>query len=155
MKKIDALLIISLFGLDQLTKWIVVMTISLNDSITLIPTFLSFTHVRNFGASWSLFQNQIPFLIAVTIIALIFFFVWYQRLGPEYTFEKIGLMLMIGGTLGNFIDRVLLGYVVDFIDVIIFGYDFPIFNVADMALTLGVIALLIHELKGVLHAKRH
>ena len=155
MKKFDALIFITLVGLDQLTKWIVVMTMPLNDSITIIPSFLSITHARNFGASWSLFQNQIPFLIAVTLIALTIFIVWYQRLGPETTFERLGLVFMIGGTIGNFIDRVRLGYVVDFIDVFIFGYDFPIFNVADIALTLGVVALLIYELKGVLYVKRH
>jgi signal peptidase II len=155
MKKLDALLFITLVGLDQLTKWIVVMTMPLNDSITLIPSFLSLTHARNFGASWSLFQNQMPFLIGVTLVALTIFIIWYVRLKPDFTLERLGLVLMIGGTIGNFIDRVTLGYVVDFIDVLIFGYDFPIFNVADIALTCGVIALLIYELKGVLDVKRH
>lgn len=154
MKKIDALLFIALIGLDQLTKWLVVATMPLSSSISLIPNLLAFTHARNFGASWGLFQNQVPMLIGVTIVALVFMGNWYRKLTDGFSFERLGLVLMLAGTLGNFIDRVFLGYVVDFIDMIFFGYDFPIFNVADMALTFGVIALIYHEIRGITHVKR-
>lgn len=154
MKKIDALLFIALIGLDQLTKWLVVATMPLSSSIPLIPNLLAFTHARNFGASWSLFQNQVPMLIGVTLVALVFMGNWYRKLKDGFSFERLGLVLMLAGTLGNFIDRVFLGYVVDFIDMIFFGYDFPIFNVADMALTFGVIALIYHEIRGITHVKR-
>ncbi|MCD8574978.1 MAG: signal peptidase II [Erysipelotrichaceae bacterium] len=126
----------------------------LSSSIPLIPNLLAFTHARNFGASWSLFQNQVPMLIGVTIVALVFMGNWYRKLHEGFSFERLGLVLMLAGTLGNFIDRVFLGYVVDFIDMIFFGYDFPIFNVADMALTFGVIALIYHEIRGIIHVKR-
>lgn len=154
MKKYDMLLILILIALDQLTKYIVVVTMPLSFSIPLIPSFLALTHARNFGASWSLFQNQMPFLIGVTMVALVVMINWYIRLSKGWSFERLGLVFMIGGTLGNFIDRLILGYVVDFIDVIIFGYDFPIFNVADTALTFGVIFLILHEIKEFSHVKR-
>jgi signal peptidase II len=154
MKKLDILFFITLIALDQLSKYVVVATMPLSFSIPLIPSFLSLTHARNYGASWSLFQHQLPFLIGVTIIALAVMINWYVRLEKGWSHERLGLVLMLGGTMGNFIDRLVQGYVVDFIDVIIFGYDFPIFNVADIALTLGVIALILHEVKEFWYVKR-
>jgi signal peptidase II len=154
MKKLDMLLFITLIALDQISKYVVVATMPLSFSIPLIPSFFSLTHARNYGASWSLFQNQLPFLIGVTIVALAVMLKWYSSLAKEWSFERLGLVLMLGGTIGNFIDRLVLGYVIDFIDVIIFGYDFPIFNVADIALTCGVIALILHEVKEFWYVKR-
>ena len=154
MKKIDMILILGIIVLDQLTKSLIASTMRLSESIVLIPSVFSITHARNFGASWGLFQNQMTFLILVTFVALAIMGLWISRLKPGWSFERLGLLLMLGGTVGNLIDRLVLGYVVDFIDVFIFGFDFPIFNVADIALTCGVIALLVHELKEHFYVKR-
>lgn len=154
MKKIDIILLIGIIALDQLTKYIVASTMTLHQSIVVIPSWFFITHARNFGAAWGLFQNQLSFLILVTFIALVVMGLWYSRLRSGYSFERLGLVLMFAGAIGNLIDRLYLGYVVDFIDVIIFGYDFPIFNIADIALTCGVIALLIHEVKEQRYGKR-
>lgn len=127
--------------LDQLTKlWIIgALPYGESDPIVLINQFLYITHHHNYGASWGLFQGQTVFFIIVTIIALAIFLVFAKDMAfKEKPFYSIGITLLIGGTIGNFIDRIRLGYVVDFIDTHIFGYNFPIFNVADMALTVGM-----------------
>lgn len=154
MKKIDISLVIGIIALDQLTKYLVASSMALLQSIEIIPSLFSITHARNFGASWGLFQNQMSFLILVTFIALGVMLLWYSKLKSGWSFERLGLILMFAGAIGNLIDRLRLGYVVDFFDFLIFGFNFPIFNIADVALTCGVIALLVHELKEQFYVKR-
>jgi len=130
--------ILFLIGLDQFTKTVVADNIEYGSKIELIPAFLYLTYHVNPGAAWGFFEGQIEFFIIITIIALVIFLI----LGREMEFRtkpfySVGVVLLIGGTLGNFIDRLRFGHVIDFIDVYIFGYNFPIFNVADMALTIG------------------
>ncbi len=138
-------IIVGIVVLDQLTKLWIVRTLEYastnggSESFTVIPSFLIITSHRNYGASWGMFQDQLIFFIIVTLVALsVFVFLSKDIDFKEKPFYSIGLPLLIGGTIGNFIDRLRLGYVVDFIDTYIFGYNFPIFNVADMALTIGM-----------------
>lgn len=144
------LLIMGLVGLDQLTKWWVVANFRMFESVELIPGFLSLTRRFNTGAAWSLFEGQTVFFIVLTVIALgLFSVLLWQAYQQQEQAEMIGMALMIGGAIGNFIDRVRLGGVVDFIDVMIVTYDFPVFNVADSALTVGVglyiLGVFLHE----------
>lgn len=144
------LLIIGIVVLDQLTKWWVVASFRMFESVVLIPGFLSFTRRFNTGAAWSLFEGQTVFFIVLTIIALgLFSVLLYQAYQQHHRIEMFGMALMIGGAVGNFIDRVRLGGVIDFIDVLIVTYDFPVFNVADSALTVGVglyiLGVFLHE----------
>jgi signal peptidase II len=113
------------------------------ESRVVIEGFLSITRRFNTGAAWSLFEGELTFFVVITIIALgLFGLLWKDAIGKRAPWQWIGLSVMMGGTIGNFIDRLRFGGVVDFIDVFIFTYDFPVFNVADSALTVGLIAFM-------------
>jgi signal peptidase II len=147
------LIILALVGLDQLTKFIAEANIPLNESVVWIEDFLYITHHHNEGAAWGLLQGAQWFFYIVTAFALAVF--GYFSMDINFRTAKIysiGIILLIAGTLGNFIDRVRFGWVVDFIDVYIFNYDYPIFNFADSYLTVGVILFAIDLL--FLEAKR-
>lgn len=103
------------------------------------------TYVQNTGAAWSILEGKMLFFYLVSIIAVIAMVLYFKSLKENQYLSKIGIVLMISGTLGNFIDRLTLGYVRDFLDFIIFGYDFPIFNIADMCLCFGIGIILLDE----------
>jgi signal peptidase II len=128
---------------DQLTKWAIVTYMSLGDSITVIENFLYITSHRNRGAAWGILQGQMWFFYIITIIVVIILVVYIQRLPKNQRLMGIALGLMLGGAIGNFIDRIFRKEVVDFINTYIFTYDFPIFNIADSALVIGVSLILL------------
>ena len=138
MKKIEMILLVLILFLDQLTKGWVESILDLYESIEVIPGFFSFTYARNTGAAWSMLSGQIPFFIVLTAVVLIGLIVLMIKTPKESTWTRISFTLIMSGALGNFIDRVAFAYVRDFLDFIIFGYDFPIFNVADISLCVGV-----------------
>ncbi len=137
--------ILALFviALDQITKIIVATQMTLHQSIEIIPNFFYITSHRNSGAAWGILQGQMWLFYIVTII-VIGVIIYYMRLYKgQYPLLNIGFALILGGAIGNFIDRVRIQEVIDFLDFNIFGYNFPIFNVADSALTIGVIIVII------------
>lgn len=129
---------------DQLTKYLTVQNIALYENIDIIPGFMSFTYIRNSGAAWSILEGQMWFFYLVTIIvsAAILYFLFTE--GRKDKIYGTILAVILGGTLGNFIDRLLYQYVIDMIKVEF--VSFPIFNLADSFLTLGVIALFIYSI---------
>ena len=134
-----ALLIILI---DQLTKWLVVKYMTLGESITIIEDLLYITSHRNRGAAWGILQGQMWFFYIVTTVVIIGI-VYYIR---KYSTDKltgISLGLILGGAIGNFIDRIFRNEVVDFVHTYIFSYSFPVFNVADASLCVGVGLLVI------------
>ncbi|MBM7701793.1 signal peptidase II [Metabacillus iocasae] len=137
--------IIALFVilLDQVTKWVVVKQMELGDSIPVIENFLYITSHRNRGAAWGILQGQMWFFYIITVVVVIGLIVYIQKLKVEEKWFGIALGLMLGGAIGNFIDRVFRKEVVDFVNTYIFSYDFPIFNVADSALVIGVALMFI------------
>lgn len=135
-----ALLVI---GIDQLTKWLIVKNMELGDRITIIEDFLYITSHRNRGAAWGILQGQMWFFYIVTIVVIIFIIYYMHKHGKGKRLFSFSLAIMLGGAIGNFIDRVFRKEVVDFIDTYPFGYNFPIFNIADSALVVGVILLMI------------
>ena len=139
---IIALLVI---GLDQLTKWFIIKNMDLGESITVIEDFLFITSHRNSGAAWGILQGQMWFFYVITVIVIIAL-IYYMKKAQKKVFFKLSLALMLGGAIGNFIDRVFRQEVVDFIHTYIFGYNFPIFNIADASLVVGVGLLLIYML---------
>jgi signal peptidase II len=133
--------------LDQVTKWMVTKNMSIGESIPLIENFFYFTSHRNAGAAFGILQNQRWFFILITIIVVIGVVYYLLRVKDTKKLMSWALALVLGGALGNFIDRLLYGEVVDFLDVKIsigqLYYDYPIFNIADSALVIGVGLLLI------------
>jgi len=158
MKKnyiVVAVSVLFLVFLDQLTKQIIVRTMILGESIEVIKGFFYITSHENDGAAWGILEGQMIILIFITFIAFALFYFLLKEINfKEKLFYSVSVILLISGAIGNFIDRVLAGYVVDFLDFIIFGYDFPTFNVADMALVIGVAIFAIDILKeDLFHAK--
>jgi len=143
----NIILIIALILLDQFTKFVVSTSMTLNQSISIIDNFFYLTYVRNDGAGFSLLKGQRYFFIAITIFALVIFFYLYKD-AKENKLLQFCVSLMIAGTIGNFIDRLLVGTVVDFLDFHIFSYNFPVFNVADICLTVGVFLYLFFSFRG-------
>jgi len=133
--------------LDQLTKWGIVKWVPLYDKFA-INSFVNITHQQNAGAAFSFladasgWQRWFFVILAVTISSVIGVWLWRIRTeGPAIL--AAGLALVLGGAIGNVIDRILHGYVIDFIQVLIFGWPFPSFNVADSAITVGAVFLII------------
>ena len=139
-----------IIGLDQMTKWMILKWVPLYDKIP-INTFINVTHQRNTGAAFSFLADaagwQRWFFVALAAIvsALIVSWLWRIRTARQVVLSA-GLSLVLGGALGNVIDRIRLGYVVDFIQVYLGSWPFPSFNVADSAITVGAALLIIDAL---------
>ena len=133
--------------IDQVTKWIIASSMKIGDSYEVIPNFLNITSHRNNGAAWGILSGKMFFFYIITVIILIVLVLFFIKEAQYNLFMQLAISLLIAGALGNFIDRLFNGEVVDFIDTNIFGYDFPIFNVADSSLTIGVILVIIALLK--------
>jgi signal peptidase II len=135
-----------IIGIDQVTKWLIVKNMELGESITVIENFIYITSHRNRGAAWGILQGQMWFFYIITTVVIIGIIYYIQKYTKENKVMGIALGLMLGGAIGNFIDRLFRKEVVDFINTYIFSYDFPIFNVADSALCVGVVLLFIQML---------
>ena len=134
----QGLVVIVFFVLDQITKFYIASNFRLGESYSIIDGFFSITYVRNTGAGFSILEGQMTFFYLVSVIALGVLGYLLVQAQKGKTIEKFGILLMIAGTFGNFFDRIVNHYVVDFLDFIILGWDFPVFNVADICLTIGV-----------------
>ncbi|MEO4053598.1 signal peptidase II [Solibacillus sp. CAU 1738] len=144
MKKYYGLAIFVIL-LDQLTKWMIVKNMEIGERIAIWDPWLGILSHRNRGAAWGMLQGQMWLFTIVTIGVIIAIFYFFHTEAKGKPLFQASLMVLLGGAVGNFIDRLFMGEVVDFIDVIIpvINYDFPIFNIADAALTIGVVMLLI------------
>ena len=133
-------LIIILFGMDQFLKIWVATHLSLISSVTIIPGILSLTDVRNHGAAWSILQNQqwLFMVIAIVVLVILGYYLWKCRYDYRY---DLSLSLLIAGTAGNLLSRFLHHAVIDMFQLDFI--QFPIFNVADASLTIGVLFLII------------
>ena len=129
--------------LDQLSKNFIVNHFSLGESKEVIVNFFSISSHRNRGAAWGILQDSRLFFLIVTVIfiAILTYYLFKQK-NTLSSFDKGTFALVYGGAIGNFIDRLTRHEVVDFLDLRIFGYDFPIFNLADCFICVGVIFLL-------------
>lgn len=129
--------------IDQVSKIIVVNNLTNNKSIEVIKSFFYLTYTNNKGAAFSILTGRRILLILVALIVIGVLIYYVRKNKIEGKVNKIALSLVIGGSIGNLIDRILRGAVVDFIDIKIFGYNYPIFNLADTFIVLGVFLLLI------------
>ncbi len=137
---------------DQLTKILTLQNFYEGQSIAIIPNFFQLTFVKNTGAAWGMFNSN-PVLLGLFSVAVLILF-GYVYITNHDKIVKTLLGLIIAGAIGNQIDRFRLNYVVDFLDFNIFGYNFPVFNVADIAVTVGAIILFGYILIGEKHAVR-
>ena len=141
LKKISLPIVIILgIVLDQIVKMAIVKNLRLSEQKSVINGILSMTHLRNNGAAWSILEGQQWFFVLTTVIVLaVAIWFWLKNLSKNW--YAIGLTLIISGALGNFIDRVRQGYVVDMFQLDFI--NFPIFNVADILLSIGFVVLFI------------
>jgi signal peptidase II len=144
----EVITILSVIGVDQLTKQIVRQMVPLHETVSVIPGLLDLTHVQNTGAAFGLlnaaeFAYKPAIMIAIAAIALIAIAAYGAQLGFHERMARLGLSLILGGAFGNLIDRAFIGHVVDFVDVYWGNSHFWAFNVADAAITIGAILVLL------------
>lgn len=135
--------LVAIVVLDQLTKIIVDRSMPLHQSTPIIDGLFNLTYVRNTGAAFGIFAGSAeifrrPFLILVSILASVFIIVMMKRLSEKETGLITGLSFILGGAIGNLIDRVIYGEVIDFLDFYWRNYHWPAFNIADSFITIGV-----------------
>lgn len=145
-RKIFIIAIIALL-LDQVSKILVGMYFSLNESITVIKNFFSITLCHNTGAAWSILQNKSILIIIFSVIALVIIY-RFMYLFQTNKRNNLAFGLLVGGIFGNMLDRIIFGYVRDFFDFTILTYDYPVFNVADIFIVVSVILLIVAIIKG-------
>jgi signal peptidase II len=137
--------------LDQMTKAWIQKTMLLHQSIPVIPNLFNLTYIRNPGAAFGLFASgggslRSAFFIAVSVIALVVLSLLYTKAPRETWLLRFSLSLVMGGAIGNLIDRIRLGEVVDFLDFYLGSYHWPAFNVADSCITIGIGLLILHTM---------
>jgi len=142
------LIILIILILDQISKLLIKSKFSVGESINIIKNFFNITYVKNNGAVWGFFSRNhgtlIPLIITVlSLITLIIITFFFLKLRKECKYELLGLSFVLGGALGNIIDRLYQGFVVDFLEFIIIKYHWPVFNIADSFISIGVFVLLI------------
>jgi len=139
MKYLSVLIVI----LDQLSKFIVHSTMNLYDSFQVIPYLLNFTYIRNEGIAFGIyFEGAETLFIVLPILITVYLFYLLKSEEFQDKFSQIALFLIIAGAVGNIIDRIFRGYVVDFIDFHLNGMHWYVFNIADSSVTIGLIFLL-------------
>jgi signal peptidase II len=144
---ISGLFVLAILGIDQVSKFLVRLKLTQGQSIPIMKNILHITFIKNTGAAFGMFRNSTLVFIAISIMAvlvLLGFIINVIKKG-QFLFNPMansGLILIVSGAMGNLLDRLNFGYVIDFIDVRIW----PVFNIADSCITIGTILLLIHFL---------
>ena len=151
-RRLELLVVVALVIADQITKALVRQSIALHESVSLIPDYLDLTRVHNTGAAFGMF-NSMDFqgkTIVLTLVAAMALggVAWYAAsVPPSDRLARLGVAAILGGAIGNLIDRATAGYVLDFVDASWRGWHFWAFNVADAAISIGVV-LMIFDLLG-------
>jgi len=134
---------------DQITKFIILGNLAMYETICVIPNFFNIVHVHNTGGAFGIFADsniilrKILFLF-IASVATVFVFYLYNKVPIGYKYLSLGFALVFGGAIGNIIDRVRMGEVVDFLDFYIGSYHWPAFNIADSAISIGITIFVIH-----------
>src|SRR3989338_10734971 len=131
---------ITIIILDQLSKFLVKINFNLNESVPVMGEIFHLTYIHNFGAGFGILQNQRILLVIISIAVAAFIFYYAKKVKEEETLLQLLLGFVLGGTIGNLIDRIFLVYVTDFFDFMIW----PVFNIADSFVTIGIIGLVIY-----------
>lgn len=138
---------IILLCIDQISKLLVVNLLTKTDSITIIKNFFYLTYINNDGAAFSILVGKRIFLILIAVLVIVMLIRYIKKNNIQNKLELVSLALIIGGSLGNLMDRLVRGYVIDFLDFKLFNYNFPIFNLADTFIVIGVFLLLLKEIR--------
>lgn len=143
MKK-TALISIAVVAFDQIIKKVITSKLVLGESISIIKNILNITYVTNTGAAFSILSSNTYFLIMISLIVLTVLVLYLIKVKIDNN-EKIIYGFLIGGIIGNLIDRIFNQAVIDYIDVNIFGYPFPVFNFADMVIVISILLIIIYK----------
>lgn len=135
------------FILDQGIKVLCELVLTYQKPVSVISNFFDINLVHNYGAAWNLFDGNRMFLIFVAILFLGIIYYFFLKENKVTRFEAMTLGLLVGGVLGNLCDRILRGYVVDYLSFQIFGYPFPVFNLADSCIVIAVILIFIDTVR--------
>lgn len=135
-----------LLGIDQFSKYLVTVNLSGKEPLEIIPGYLEFFYLENRGAAFGMLQEKRFLFILITIAVLGFILYTFLHYDMSNRLLYWSLILIMAGTLGNFIDRLRLHYVVDFVKTRIFGYNFAIFNFADVFIVVGTFMLMLYIL---------
>lgn len=142
MKKFIFIISIALIGLDQYVKYIVINSLEMLKSIKIINNFFYLTYVENDGAAFSIFSGYKWFFIIIALLAIAILIKYIIMDKKIYKIDVLAYSLVLSGIIGNLIDRIYVGRVIDYLDFYIFGYDFAIFNLADTFLVIGAFLIL-------------
>lgn len=141
MKKKNILIILAILALDLITKHFAQAYLQNTSALVLVPNFFSLTYVTNTGAAWSILEGQRWFFIVLSIIVIGVLI--YYLINEDNKLINVALSLMISGTAGNLYDRIMHGHVRDMLSFNLFGYQYPVFNIADSALVVGVFLIVL------------
>ena len=146
MQKKPYIIAFFFFIIDLISKQVVSKVINIGESIKVIKNFFYITLAHNNGAAWSILENKRILLLVITVISL-FLINKFMNKEKLSNLESLSYGMIIGGILGNLFDRIVFSYVIDFLDFKIFGYDYPIFNLADSFIVIGIILMIIISIR--------
>lgn len=143
---------VALFGslcliIDQIIKLIITNSVDLNQGINVIKGFFSITYVRNYGAAFSILTGNRLFLIIITIMALLLIYFIFIKSEKNSKLQLTLYGILLGGILGNLLDRIIYSYVIDYLDFNVFGFNAPVFNFADICIVISTILIVITTFK--------
>ena len=138
--------------IDQISKFLILVTLGFESSKSIIPNLLNFTLVKNKGAAFSILSNSTTILTIISILSSLLLIIIILKFTPRSYWNSVGIAYLLGGTLGNGLDRFFKGYVLDFLEIV--PINFPIFNVADIAINLAMICFIIDITKSKEKSKR-
>lgn len=133
--------------IDQVSKSLVEIFLNLHENFTVIKNFFYITVAHNTGGAWSIFSNHSYLFIVASVIAILLLIKFMFGFKNNFR-NNLAFGFLFGGIFSNLADRVFLGYVRDFLDFKLFGYDYPIFNIADVTIVVGVLLLVVAVIKG-------
>lgn len=134
---------IILIVIDIVIKLIISNNLILNQSISVINNFFYITYVKNTGVAWSILSGKINLIIVITLVIIMLLIIYIFNKKSYSVLEIISYSMLLSGSIGNLIDRIIYGYVIDYLDFNILGYDYPIFNFADICIVIGIVLILI------------
>ena len=146
MKKKIIIIAVICILIDFISKILVINNLEVGTGITIIPNFFSISYIKNTGAAWGMLSNGTLILAGVSVVFLFFAIKYIYDLKNISKLSVFSYGMLIGGIIGNLIDRLFRNFVIDFLSFNIFGYDFPVFNIADCFIVISIILIVIETL---------